>query len=220
MNQNSNPIRVIKLGGSLLDWEALSQVFMNWIDLQNRVSSNGKTILNVVLCGGGNFANQVRELNVSHHFSESAAHRWCIQLMNITAEMLHELLPDADLTDNLSIITDQLDRTTTKSLFIFKIERLLQDHLGALPENWSVTSDSLSAWLAQKLQATELVLLKSTLSDFAKQNGASAETNDPAAWAASQLVDEYFPSFYPTAFVTRIVNLRSERLEEISYHCN
>ena len=68
-----------------------------------------------------------------------------------------------------------------------------------LPSDWSVTSDSISARIAEVLQADELVLLKSA---------------DPSArsWsnlAAAGYVDWFFRAFDGSGFQTRVINLRS-----------
>ena len=53
-----------------------------------------------------------------------------------------------------------------------------------MPRNWSVTSDSIALWLAIRLGAAELILLKSINSPHANIDG----------WAESDFVDEYFSS--------------------------
>ncbi|MGR8950631.1 MAG: hypothetical protein ACU84Q_21525, partial [Gammaproteobacteria bacterium] len=51
-----------------------------------------------------------------------------------------------------------------------------------MPETWSVTSDSISLWLAYELEAAELILLKSRLPSEKK----------PQKWIGERYVDEYF----------------------------
>jgi 5-(aminomethyl)-3-furanmethanol phosphate kinase len=62
-----------------------------------------------------------------------------------------------------------------------------------IPESWEMTSDSLAAWLARKIEATRLVLVKST--------GAPSPL-DPAALAEAGLVDRLFPRFFSGANLT------------------
>ena len=86
-------------------------------------------------------------------------------------------------------------------LFVLDVAPLLRAEQGshtALPESWDVTSDSIAAHVAHRLQAAELVLLKST----AAPDAASAEVLSAAGY-----VDAYFPQAAGELFV-RCVNLR------------
>jgi 5-(aminomethyl)-3-furanmethanol phosphate kinase len=56
-----------------------------------------------------------------------------------------------------------------------------------IPQNWDVTSDSIAAWLAQKMDATHLILLKSDKPNESKL-GLKAITEDG-------LVDFSFQNF-------------------------
>jgi aspartokinase-like uncharacterized kinase len=62
-----------------------------------------------------------------------------------------------------------------------------------IPESWEMTSDSLAAWLARKIGAARLVLVKST---------AAPRPFDPAALAELGLVDRLFPGFLAGAKLT------------------
>ncbi len=75
-----------------------------------------------------------------------------------------------------------------------------QNRTARLPVGWHVTSDSIAAWLAKRLAATELVLLKSAL---------------PAADSVEDLsrsgyCDAYFRTALTGVAVVRCVNLRCE----------
>jgi aspartokinase-like uncharacterized kinase len=58
---------------------------------------------------------------------------------------------------------------------------------GAIAASWEVTSDSLACWLATRLGATDLVLVKSA--------PVEAAGTDAGDWAAAGLVDPAFPAF-------------------------
>ncbi len=68
-----------------------------------------------------------------------------------------------------------------------------------LPESWDTTSDSLAAWLASLVGASELVLFKST--------APSDEHPKPRAWGEQGLVDAAFADVLPTELAVKIVNL-------------
>ena len=59
-----------------------------------------------------------------------------------------------------------------------------------LPQSWDVTSDSLAAWLARRLEARRLVLVKSV---------AAPAPLTAEALAARGLVDPLFPRFLADA---------------------
>jgi dihydroneopterin aldolase len=63
----------------------------------------------------------------------------------------------------------------------------------AIPESWDVTSDSLAAWLARRLGAARLVLVKSV---------AAPKPLDAATLAADGKVDAAFPRFLAAAGAT------------------
>lgn len=68
-----------------------------------------------------------------------------------------------------------------------------------LPESWDTTSDSLAAWLAIQVGATELVLFKSTAPVIGEQT--------PQAWVEQAIVDAAFADVLPATLSVTIVNL-------------
>jgi aspartokinase-like uncharacterized kinase len=70
-------------------------------------------------------------------------------------------------------------------------------------KNWQVTSDSLSAWLANKIGAEQLVLVKSKLlAPYLKSSDVSLET-----LVAEELIDDAFADFFSgTSYQSWIVN--------------
>lgn len=67
----------------------------------------------------------------------------------------------------------------------------------AMPVGWEVTSDSIAAECAQRLQLDELVLLKSR----------GCKSSEVTQWVHEGLVDSYFP-VAAECLRTRVVNLR------------
>ena len=182
--------RVIKLGGSLLDWPELAQNFRRWLAAQSDA-------VNILIVGGGTIVDAVRRLDIQHRLTAEAAHWLSIRGMGLTAKFVGELLAEATCVHGL----DELQFSAGAGLQILEVEQFLradQASADALPCGWEVTSDSIAARLATILMARELVLLKSTLA-------AAPSTREELA--QSGLVDAYFAHASRTLAV-RIVNLR------------
>lgn len=82
--------RVLKLGGSLLllpDWP---RRLTTWLEAH-------PASLNLLLVGGGQIVNAVRELDAQHAFPTKFAHWLCIDLLSATARIAGELLPEFPL---------------------------------------------------------------------------------------------------------------------------
>ena len=91
-NQRANeklPMRrMIKVGGSLLDWPQLGPQLRAWL-----AACSGDD--NLLVAGGGPAADWVREAQRQHALSDQAAHWLAIRAMQLSAGLLAELLPQA-----------------------------------------------------------------------------------------------------------------------------
>jgi len=200
--------RVIKLGGSLLDFAGLVPNLRNWLAAQPPMPG-------VMIVGGGRLADAIRAAFAIHALDEEAAHWLCIRLLGVTAELAARLLPEAVLlkdvegllaeehTARLAILDPEWFLREEASL----LKRICAKGIAPLPHSWDVTSDSIAARLAVLLRADELVLLKSSLP-------ADRATLDEAAEAG--YVDRYFPAAAAALTRVRCVNLRSDIFEEVS----
>lgn len=196
------PIRVIKLGGSLLDYDGLVPSLRQWLTRQTPAT-------NVMIVGGGRLADCIRDAFARHELSEEAAHWLCVRLLGVTAELVHKLLPGSTLTDRFETLRESADEAGP---VLFQTERFLREvdpRLSPipLPHTWAVTSDSIAARLAELQGADELVLIKSSL--------PPAETM-LTALAASGYVDKYFPHVAARPAQVRCVDLRKEGFPEAS----
>jgi len=159
-----NNMWIVKLGGSLLD----SPLLKSWLEAINRVS-DGKM---VIVPGGGIFANAVRESQLMTGVDDETAHKMAVVSMDQYAILMQGLVP------SLTIASSELEiaeRGWQHQAIIWKpSEMVLADE--SIPMNWNVTSDSLAAWLAVKLNAQHLIIVKSDLSDYQDQSEACVET--------------------------------------------
>ena len=142
-------LRVIKLGGSLLDWPELRERFELWLAKQ-------KPARWILISGGGTLVDGFRGLCQRVAVDETVAHWICVDLMSITARLASELLRRP-----LTARYEELVASARELLILDPVDWLRSSQIG--PCSWDVTSDSIAAFLAAALRADELVLLKSTL---------------------------------------------------------
>ena len=197
----NDPIRVVKLGGSLLEWEPLPEQLRRWLDLQ----PPARTLL---IAGGGRWADAVRQQNRRRRLDERTAHWMCIDAMSITARLVASWMPDAPLLDDVGEFRSLCRETPLAILDVGRFLREVEPTLlgERLPENWDVTSDSIAARVAQCAGAEELVLLKSML----REGWAN-----PQAWAKAGYVDRIFPRATRDLRQLRCVNLQSDGFDEV-----
>jgi aspartokinase-like uncharacterized kinase len=140
---------VVKIGGSLLG----SPELVRWLDLFVKFS-DGKVI---IVPGGGLFADAVRKAQAQSNINDAVAHKLAVLAMDQFGLLLAGMNPGlATASSELEIA----ERTWQhRGIVWLPSKMVLADD--TIPQNWQVTSDSLSAWLANKIGAEQLVLVKS-----------------------------------------------------------
>ena len=169
---------VVKLGGSLLGSPALKR----WLDALNSFS-DGKV---VIVPGGGLFADAVRESQLMTGIDDATAHKMAVVAMDQYATLMCGLNPSLTLASNELEIAE---RGWQHKAIVWKpSEMVLADE--DIVMNWDVTSDSLAAWLAAKLNAQHLILVKSDLSRYQHQTEISVD-----ALVRDHFVDPCFATY-------------------------
>jgi dihydroneopterin aldolase len=167
---------VVKLGGSTVRAAELE----SWI-----AALAGSKLPVVIVPGGGLFADQVRETQIRMDFSDTAAHAMAILAM----EQFGQVILDRDerLAPARSL------QEMTRALDAGKVPVWLPSSLALsapdIPVSWDVTSDSLAAWLAGKLGAKALLLIK--------QTGAFFGSDTIDSLATRGIVDACFAAMLP-----------------------
>lgn len=190
-------VRVVKLGGSLLDWPEMIASLRVWLARQPAAA-------NILIVGGGEFVEKLRVIERAHPLLPEATHWLAIRAMSLSAAIVSEQFPEAKRASSL----EQLRLNDEPAPQILDVERFLRedrDTAHALPENWDVTSDSIAARVAQVLNACELVLLKSAL----PRGELSRES-----LARLGYVDAYFPRASKGRNV-RAINLRDAGFPQV-----
>jgi 5-(aminomethyl)-3-furanmethanol phosphate kinase len=112
----------------------------------------------VVVPGGGVFADAVRRADRRFRLDDSASHWMAILAMDQYAHLLAALSPGAH------VIPDP-DEVAAGRLNVLAVSAWLR-RADPLPHSWAVTSDSIAAWIARRLRARRLVLLKDVDGQF------------------------------------------------------
>jgi aspartokinase-like uncharacterized kinase len=140
---------VIKLGGSLLG----SPELLSWLALIAKYS-DGKV---VIVPGGGLFADSVREAQQISNMNDALAHQLALLAMDQYGLLLAGLQPQL-VTASSELEISERGWQHLGIVWLPSKMVLADEHI---PKNWQVTSDSLAAWLAKKLGAEHLVMVKS-----------------------------------------------------------
>jgi aspartokinase-like uncharacterized kinase len=167
---------VVKLGGSL----AAGATLRSWLAAIEHSRNHARYVL---VPGGGGFADAVRGEQRRHGFSDRAAHRMALLAMEQYALMMADAAPWLALGESAGEIAAALSRGQP----ICWLPSRMVGSDPAIAESWRVTSDSLAAWLARRVDARRLILVKSA----APPRPAAS----PRRLAALGLVDPSFPSY-------------------------
>lgn len=166
---------VVKVGGSLLGSPELER----WLELFAKFSDGNI----IIVPGGGVFANAVRDAQKVSKISNKCAHKLAVLAMDQFGLLL------ANMNEDLAIARTEMEideRTWQhRGIIWLPSQMVLADD--SIPESWDVTSDSIAAWLAKKIDAQQLVLLKSDKPD--------EEKLDLRMMSESGLVDKAFSDF-------------------------
>jgi aspartokinase-like uncharacterized kinase len=190
---------VIKVGGSLLDWDELPLRLGSF--LKTSLEQERKAGAGIVLiAGGGPAGDLIRTMDQIHALGDVKAHRLAIRALDLSAHILASLLPGSRVVDHpegLHVVWSCGD------IPILAPRKFLEedDDLGLdpLPASWDVTTDSIAARVAVRLGATRLILLKSV-------SLVAAISRSEAAGLG--LVDRLFPIVSRELEVVEFVALR------------
>jgi aspartokinase-like uncharacterized kinase len=148
-NVRDRPIWIVKIGGSLLGSSELER----WLTIFAKFSYGNI----IIVPGGGVFADAVRDAQKLSKISDACAHRLAVLAMDQYGLLLANMNPL--LTTARTHL--EIDERTWQHRGIVWLPSHMVLSDDSIPQNWNVTSDSIAAWLAQKLNAQHLILVKS-----------------------------------------------------------
>ena len=187
---------IVKIGGSL----GRDPLLRDWLETLVQLGS-GRV---VIVPGGGAFADEVREQQAFWHFDDLSAHNMAVLAMAQMGLMMQGICPALALAANDADLRRAVQQARVPVWLPFEV---LREHRDLLT-NWGVTSDSLAAWLANRLNAEGLLLVKACAIDPALEL---------PAYAAAGIVDAEFLRFaregaYPVTLLNRTELPRAREL--------
>jgi len=208
-------LTVLKVGGSLGERGGLEP-------LCRTVGRLGRRWPLVVVPGGGAFAETVRQHAARLPLREGTAHWMAILAVDQYGYLLSDLIPGAVPVFTLRDARRLAGAGPTPVLLPGRLLR----QVDPLPHTWQVTSDSIAAWLALRLNAARLVFLKDVDGLFDGDPASEASLIEEMTTVelvergqAGRLggVDTYLPGLLMQArFETWVINGRyPERLVEL-----
>lgn len=167
---------LIKVGGSLLTLPDLAERLQTLI-----TALEADQIL--LICGGGQAADAVRNWDRIHGLSDQASHWLAIDSLALTASLLVEVLPHAALARSRQV-ADSMGSAGPVAVLVPRpiLEELDDATHRRLPVGWDCTSDSIAAWIATQWDVKSLVLAKSVdvpSTDGTAADGTSTESDCP-----------------------------------------
>lgn len=174
-NNKGRTVWVVKIGGSLLGSPELER----WLGLFAKFSDGNI----IIVPGGGVFADAVRDAQKVSKISDACAHKLAVLAMDQFGLLLANMNPDLAVARTEM----EIDERTWQHRCIVWLPSQMVLADDSIPKSWDVTSDSIAAWLAEKVDAQQLVLVKSD-----KPNGAELCLR---MMTESGVVDEAFSDF-------------------------
>ena len=132
---------VVKIGGSLFPENAIRLC----------KALIGKNVL--IISGGGDLTNILREYDNKIGFTSTATHRSAILCMDILGILLSDKVSGAEGVHSFEAAQKALDEGKLPIL----IPSRLLEYQNPLEQSWRVTSDSLSLYIAHQLKAKLLI---------------------------------------------------------------
>jgi 5-(aminomethyl)-3-furanmethanol phosphate kinase len=174
---------VVKLGGSTAGHAEMQR----WIDVLASA-----TFPLVIVPGGGPFADQVRISQKRLGYSDAAAHAMAILAMDQFGIVIAERHRQLRVARSIAQINEVLGAGSTPVW----LPSWMTIGAADMPCSWEITSDSLSAWLAGKLRADNLLLVKQT-----DEHGHYASVQE---LAAAGIVDSMLPDMLGEGTTLRV----------------
>ena len=169
---------VLKVGGSLAeDPNSLT-------NLCQELTLLAKNHSIFIVPGGGKFADAIRKLEETYSLSDMVAHKMAILAMDQYGLFLSDITPDS----NVSYLLEEIINIMNGKLPIFLPSQLLLRE-DWLEKSWDVTSDTIAAYIAGKVNAQKLVLVTDVDGIFFEDPKKKSDTKLVEELSAKELQD-------------------------------
>jgi 5-(aminomethyl)-3-furanmethanol phosphate kinase len=184
-------VAVVKVGGSLLQRKDLPHKLQHWLTHQMHEQQ-----INLII-GGGGVIDSLRQLDQIHQIDAAAMHWQCVHALRVTMQVVAQWLPEVSVIGSPAAFAKHCWQRPA-GVFLIAPDAFYHPSSGdSLPCNWTTTSDSIAALLAQRLSAERLVLLKSC---------EIVDPHDLNAAAAGGIVDPVLPGMTRAALAVELVS--------------
>jgi len=143
---------VVKLGGSLEQSGEL-------LDCLQQIEQHYQNHFVAIVPGGGAFADQVRAAQIRWQFDDRIAHVMALLAMQQMALLINGLKNQFSIAGSVADIKAQ---NNPSQIMVWSPDINDLDAAG-ISASWDITSDSLAAWLAGEVSASDLILVKSAV---------------------------------------------------------
>ncbi|MFX0017260.1 MAG: hypothetical protein ACFFAK_02445 [Promethearchaeota archaeon] len=144
-------VALFKIGGKILD---NSKHLINTIAQLTQLYEDNTIQKIIIIPGGGNIANFVRNLYLEFNFDDEIAHWIAIYSMNFNGLELQRKFPHLETIEDFEHLKNE------KRIFSIFLPYQYLRLFDPLPHSWDVTSDSITLYCAYKLGVNECFLIK------------------------------------------------------------
>ncbi len=150
-------VLLFKIGGKIIE---------NKTDLDNTISQlraikeikpSIKSI--ILIAGGGSNVDEIRKSYKRGEINDEVAHWQAIKIMDLNAIKIQDLNKDFTFTDSFIELTRIVSSSGQFKIINFPTFKYLKRN-DELPHNWKTTSDSISYFIASKLNLLKCFLIK------------------------------------------------------------
>ncbi|MCS3900520.1 [5-(aminomethyl)furan-3-yl]methyl phosphate kinase [Methanococcus voltae] len=215
-------IVILKIGGSLtLNCENLLNTLKEELNqINNSLNiSNSKKIKLLIIPGGGNFANNVREIYDKTNLSNDGAHK----LATLCTDLTGMYMGDISNIKTANNVYDVKNMFKNDDLLIFLPSNLILS-TDELPRSWDVTSDSFAGYLAKLLKCGKLIIATDVDGIYNKYpEGKLLNTINAKSIKGFTSIDKYLPEFICSSnfecyvvngnFPERIINILENKID-------
>jgi len=146
---------VIKVGGSLFDRKDFPMRMFTLLKTEYADQQ-----VNLVF-GGGGIIDALRDIDSAHAMNPHEMHWRCIRALGLTFDLACEWFPQTTRIETSKAFESHRNCRLTGHYLIAIDSFYSRSDADALPQDWTTTSDSISALLATKLGINRLALVKS-----------------------------------------------------------
>ena len=168
---------VLKVGGSLAENPT------SLTKLCQELSVLTKDHRIVIVPGGGEFADTVRKLDKIYGLSDVIAHKIAIVAMDQYGLFLSDITPNSYVSHSL----EEISNPVKDKVPIFLPSQLMFRE-DPLENSWDVTSDTIAAYIADKLHAKKLVLVTDVDGIFSQDPKQNVDTKLIEELSAEELL--------------------------------